>query len=235
MTEVNIESDEIDIESFEDDTTNFSDNEKIPVEHINFEFEQRNKLHGLYRKITIFNDTHCYQSVKNKHQRKYKYRIDVAYLDPRPFRNRVKEWKWLYASIAFLLLDIALYYAGWFDTSSVNFLGLFLGGLVISVMSLLAFFYYSRDRVFFRSQYGKIKLIELINKNPDNDSFRSFVNKFVMQIKKSKTAKNMNQTKLLARELQELRRLKDETVIPVDSYEKAKKLIFKHEAFSATE
>lgn len=235
MTEVNIESDEIDIESVEDDTTNFSDNEKIPVEHINFEFVQRNKLHGLYRKITIFNDTHCYQSVKNKHQRKYKYRIDIAYLDPRPFRNRVKEWKWLYASIAFLLLDVTLYFAGWFDTSSVSFLGLFLGVLVVSVMSLLAFFYYSRDRVFFRSQYGKIKLIELINKNPDNDSFRSFVNKFVMQIKKSKTAKNMNQTKLLARELQELRRLKDETVIPLDSYEKAKKLIFKHEAFSATE
>jgi len=235
MTEVNIESDEIDLEPIEDDTTNFSDNEKIPVEHVNFEFEQRNKLHGLYRKITIFNDTHCYQSVKNKHQRKYKYRIDIAYLDPRPFRNRVKEWKWLYASIAFLLLDVALYFAGWLDTSSVNFLGLFLGVLVVSIMSLLAFFYYSRDRVFFRSQYGKIKLIELINNNPDNASFRSFVNKFVMQIKKSKTAKNLNQNKLLARELQELRRLKDETVIPHDSYEKAKRLIFKHEAFNTAE
>jgi hypothetical protein len=102
-------------------------------------------------------------------------------------------------------------------------------------MSLLAFFHYSRDRVFFRSQYGKIKLIELINKNPDNESFRSFINKFIMQIKKSKTAKNQNQNKFLSRELQELRRLKDETVIPVNSYEKAKKLIFRHEAFSTTE
>ncbi len=235
MTEVNIESDEIDLEPLEDDTTIFSDNENIPVEHINFELEQRSKLHGLYRKITIFNDTHCYQSIKNKHQRKYKYRIDIAYLDPRPFRSRVKEWKWLYASAVFLILDLALYVAGWLDTSSVNSLGLFLGGLVISVMSLLAFFYNSRDRVFFRSQYGKIKLIELINKNPDGDSFRSFISKFIMQVKKAKTAKNMNQTRLLARELQELRRLKDETVIPVNSYEKAKKLIFKHEAFNATE
>lgn len=236
MTEINIESDEIDLEPIGDDTTtNFSDNEKIPVEHINFELEQRSKLHGLYRKITIFNDTHCYQSIKNKHQRKYKYRIDIAYLDPRPFRNRVKEWKWLYASGAFLGLDIALYFAGWLDTSSVIFLGLFLAMLVASVMSLLAFFHYSRDRVFFRSQYGKIKLIELINKNPDDDSFRSFINKFIMQIKKSKTAKNLNQNKSLARELQELRRLKDETVIPENSYEKAKQLIFRHEAFSTIE
>ena len=56
-----------------------------------------------------------------------------------------------------------------------------------------------------------------------------------MQIKKSKTAKNINQHKFLTRELQELRRLKDETVIPIDSYEKAKKLIFKHEAFNSAE
>jgi len=236
MTEINIESDEIDLEPLGDDTTtNFSDNEKIPVEHINFELEQRSKLHGLYRKITIFNDTHCYQSIKNKHQRKYKYRIDIAYLDPRPFRNRVKEMKWLYACGAFLGLDVALYFAGWLDTSSVVFLGLFLAMLVAAVMSLLAFFHYSRDRVFFRSQYGKIKLIEFINKNPDDESFRSFINKFIMQIKKSKTAKNLNQNKFLARELQELRRLKDETVIPVNSYEKAKQLIFRHEAFSTAE
>ena len=39
----------------------------------------------------------------------------------------------------------------------------------------------------------------------------------------------------LARELQELRRLKDETVVPVNSYEKAKKAIFSHKAFSAVE
>ena len=236
MTEVKIESTEIDLEPLEDDTTtNFSDNEKIPVDHINFELEQSSRLQGLYRKITIFNDNHCYQSVKNKHQRKYKYRIDISYLDPRPFRNRVKPWKWLYGSIALLGFDLALFFSGWLDSMSITFLGLFIGVLMVSLMSLLAFFHYSRDRVFFRTQYGKIKLIEFINNNPDRDSFRSFINKFIMQINKSKTAKNLNQTKFLARELQELRRLKDETVIPTDSYEKAKKLIFSHEAFSAGE
>jgi hypothetical protein len=236
MTEINIESTEIDLEPLQDDTTtNFSDNEKIPVEHINFELEQRSKLHGLYRKITIFNDTHCYQSIKNKHQRKYKYRIDISYLDPRPFRVRVKPWKWLYGCLALLGLDMALLFGGWLDNPSVTLLGLFLGVLVVAIMSLLAFFHYSRDQVYFRSQYGRIKLIELINRNPDADKFRSFVNKFIVQINKSKTAKNLNQTKFLARELQELRRLKDETVIPTDSYEKAKKLIFSHKAFSASE
>lgn len=236
MTEANIESAEIDLHGIDDDnTTNFSDDEQIPVEHVNFEFEQTSKIRGLFRKLTIFNDTHCYQSIKNKHQRKYKYRIDLAYLDPRPFRIRTVAWKWLYACLTLLALDLALYLSGWLDTMPVNFLGLFTVISVVSVMCLLAFFHYSRDTVFFRTKYGRIKLVELINKNPDNEVFRKFINKFVMQIKKCQTAKGFNQTKFLARELQELRRLKNETIVPVESYEKAKKVIFKHKAFSASE
>ncbi len=234
MSETNVESAEIDLKPVEDDT-NFSDNEQIPVEHVNFEFEQKDKLHGVQRKLTIFNDTHCYQSVKIKHKRKYKYRIDISYLDPRPFRHRVIAWKWLYASIALLGIDAALLFTGLLDTSSVNSLGLFIGLLVISAMALIAFLHKSKDQVYFRSQYGHIKLVELINKNPDSDQFKSFLNKFVMQIKKSQTAKGYNQNQFLARELQELRRLKDETMIPEPAYEKAKRLIFKHEAFKSAE
>ena len=236
MTNISTESAEIDLQPIEDDnTTNFSDKEQIPVEHVNFEFEQSSKLQGISRQLTIFNDTHCYQSIKNKHQRKYKYRIDLAYLEPRPFRVRTVPWKWLFGSLTLWTLDLVLVFTGWLEPSSVNFLGLFIGITVSALMTLLVFFYYSRDTVYFRTQYGKIKLVELINKNPDNDSFRSFINKFVVQINKCKTAKGHNQNKFLARELQELRRLKDETVIPNGSYEKAKRLIFRHEAFSATE
>ena len=236
MTEANIESVEIDLEPVEDETTtNFSDNEQIPVEHINFEFEQLSKSRGIYRHLTIFNDTHCYQSVKIKHQRKYKFRIDLSYLDPRPFRIRVKPWKWLYACLALLGLDVVLLLTGWFDTSSINFLGIFTAVTVAAVMCLLAFFHYSRDKVIFRSQYGRVKLVELINKNPDNKKFRSFIHKFVMQINKSKTAKGLNQSKFLALELRELRRLKDEAIVRNGSYERAKRLIFKHKAFSSNE
>ncbi len=234
MPPANIESTEIDLQPVED-TTDFSDNEQIPVEHINFEFEQSDKARGIYRKITIFNDTHCYHSIKNKHQRKHKYRIDIAYLDPRPFRKRTIAWKWLYASLALFGLDVALLLTGWLDNPSINSLGLFVGAFVVGVMSLLAFFHYSEDKVYFRTQYGRVPVIEMINKNPDIDRFRSFINKFVMQIKKSKTAKQLKQNKFLARELQELRRLKDENVVNDELYERAKRLIFKHEAFKSGE
>lgn len=227
--------DEIDLKPVDDDTTIFSDSEQIPVEHVNFEFVQTSKLRGSLRQVTVFNDTHCYQSIKDKHIRKYKYRMDLAYLDPRPFISRYIAWKWLYASLALWALDLALIFSGWLDTSSINFLGLFVGVTVAATMTLLAFFYQSHDTVYFRSRFGKVRLMELINKNPDNDSFRSFINKLVMQINKSKTARNKNQGQMLASELQELRRLMEETVVTEESYEKAKKLIFKHEAFKAAE
>ncbi len=234
MSEANFESAEIDLRPVEDDT-DFSDREQIPVEHVNFEFEQVDKPRGIYRKITIFNDTHCYQSIKNKHQRKYKYRIDIAYLDPRPFRERTIAWKWLYASLALFFVDVVLVLFGWLENPTLNSMGLFIGVSVVAVMTFIAFIYYSHDKVYFRSQHGGVRLIELINKNPDVEQFRNFINKFIMQIKKSKTAKQYSQNKFLARELQELRRLKDETMVPEEAYEKAKRLIFKHEAFKSAE
>ena len=231
MTEINIESAEIDLQPVDDDSTLFSDNEKIPVEHVNFEFEQTNKLRGIYRQMTIFNDTHCYQSIKNKHKRKYKYRLNLAYLDPRPFRDRHIAWRWLYAGLALLGVDAALIFSGWMNSGSMITLGLFIAATAVALMALMAFFYFTHDTVYFRSQFGKIKLMELINNNPDNDSFRAFINQLVMQINKSKTDSNKNNSQLLTSELQQLRRLKDETVISEEVYENAKLRIFKHDAF----
>ena len=232
MSEANSEPAEIDLHGI-DDTTQFSDHENIPVDHVNFEFEQHSKLRGIHTQLTIFNDTHCYQSVKLKHKRKVKYRVDIAYLDPRPFRQRYVAWRWLYASVALLGLDLAIIFGGLLDTSSVNILGLIAGITVVALMLLLGFFYFSHDKVYFRTQFGKVRVLEMMNNNPDKNTFRGFVTKFNMQIKKSKTAKGFNQNKFLTRELQELRRLKDETMVSESDYESAKRRIFKHEAFKS--
>jgi hypothetical protein len=233
MPEANIESDEIDLQPVDDEITQFSDDEKVPVEHVNFEFEQSHKLRGMYRKLTFFNDTQCYQKIKIKHRRKYKFRLNLAYLDPRPFRLRHIVWKWLYASIALWCGAAAFVVTEWFDSSSVISLGIIVGVIVAALLTLLTFFYLSHDTVYFRSQFGKIRLFELANNNPNKDDFREFINKIVVQINKSKAAKGMNQSQLLAAELKELRRLKDESIVPDENYEKAKRLIFKHEAFKS--
>ena len=236
MPEANPESAEIHLQGgVEDEITEFSDNEKVSIDHVNFEFEQSHKLRGIHRQLTVFNESQCYQKIKNKHRRKYKFRLDLAFLDPRPFRIRNIAWKWLYASLALWGLDAVMIFAGWIDISSISLMGLFLAITVAAILTLLAFFYLSYDTVYFRSQYGKIRLLELENKRPNPKSFTAFINKIVVQINKSKTAKALNQSKFLAAELKELRRLKDEAIVPEESYEKAKKLIFRHEAFKTAD
>jgi hypothetical protein len=229
-----LETDEIDLKPIEDITA-FSDNEKMPVEHVNFEFEQSNKLQGMLRHLTVFNDSQCYQKIKHKHRRKYKFRIDLAYLDPRPFRIRHIVWKWLYASLALWALDAGFLFTDWFNLNlnpgSAIFLGIVIVTTVTALITLLTFFYLSHDTVYFRSNFGKIRLLELSNNNPDKKSFRVFVNKTVVQINKSKTARGMNQSQFLTSELKELRRLKDESIVTEESYQRAKRRIFKHDGF----
>lgn len=227
---------EIELETSEE-TTWFSDDEKVAIEKINLEFEQTIKYRGIYRKITIFNDHHCYQSIKNKHQRKYKYRVDLSFLDPRPFRVRKVAWNWLYGSVGLAIISLIMIYLGWFSDqfkpSSYYETSLI---VVFSAMliSLLLFAHNSYDKVIFKSQYGRVKFIEILNKYPNKSSFRKFLTRFVIQVKNEKAKRVYSQSKFLTRELQELRRLKNEEVISEREYESGKKFIFKHNAFQST-
>ena len=232
MSQAQSQEDQIDLESFDDDVSDITDIGKLPIKPVNFELVQSSKMHGNYRKFTVFKDFYCHQLINIKHRKPFEYSIDLTYLDPRPFRSRTRAWRWLIGALVLLGVDAVLLLAGFVDTSSINFLGLFLGLLVVGIMSLLAFFYYSRDRVYFRTRYGRIKLVEFANNSPNRKLFREFLRQFVGQINKTQTTRAFSQSKTLARELKELRRLKDAAIIPERSYEKAKQVIFKHKAFT---
>jgi len=231
-----MENIEIDIESSAD-TTWFSDEEKVTIEKINFEFTQSSKIRGIYRKISIFNDHHCYQSIKNKHKRKYKYRVDLSFLDPRPFRERKVAWNWLYGSIGLALIGSVMIYLGWYSglfTPTTHYEISLVVVISAMLISLLLFMHNSYDKVVFKSQYGRVKFIEVLNKNPNKNTFRKFLSRFVKQVKNEKAKKVFSQSRFLTRELQELRRLKNEEVISEEQYESGKALIFKHKSFQVS-
>jgi hypothetical protein len=215
----------------------FSDEAEVTVDWIDFEFEQASKLRGIYRKLTIFNGNYCYQAIKNKHQRKYKYRVDLSYLDPRPSRERHIAWKWLYATLGLALPGGLMIYSAWFANwiePSVYLLVFLVIDISATLISLLLFMHNTYDRILFKSQYGRIKLIELLNRYPNKKAFREFVSRFILQIKQAAKAKDFNQSTFLVQELVELRRLKDETAITEAEYEIAKTAILKHKGFQAT-
>ena len=231
-----MENIEIDLETSEE-TTWFSDEEKVAIEKINIEFTQSSKIRGISRKITIFNDHHCYQSIKNKHKRKYKYRVDLNFLDPRPFRVRKVAWNWLYGSIGLSFFSLVMIYLGWFSgffTPSTYYETSLIVVISAMMISLLLFVHNSYDKIIFKSQYGRVKFIEILNKYPDKNTFRKFVSRFMTQVKNEKAKKSFSQSKFLTRELQELRRLKNEEVISEEQYESGKSLIFKHKSFQVS-
>jgi len=231
-----MENIEIDLESNEE-TTWFSDDEKVAIEHVNFEFDQSNRILGISRKFTIFNDHHCYQSIKNKHKRKYKYRVDLSFLDPHPLRESKVAWSWFYGSVGLTLVSMIMIYIGWFSglvTPSAYYEISLVVVISAMLISLLLFFHNTYDKIIFQSQYGRVKFIEMINKYPDKKSFRRFIARFIMQVKNEKTKKNFSQSKFLTRELQELRRLKNEEVISEKEYESGKIAIFKHDSFQVS-
>lgn len=225
----------IDLSSPEDDTL-FTDEEHVVLDTINFEFEQANRMRGIYRKMTIFNGNHCYQSIKNKHKRKYKYRVDIAYLNPHPFREHNIATNWLYISAAFLVTSLISIFVGWYSdlvTPGVYYSTFTVVCVSATLISLLLFVHNTYDKVIFKTQFGNVKLIELINKYPDKDEFRKFVGRFIVQIKKARAQKRFTTSKFLARELREIRRLRNETVVTEEEYQSAKAIIFKHSSFRA--
>ena len=227
---------EIELESSEE-TTWFSDDEKVAIGKVNFEFIQSNKIRGAYRQITVFNDHHCYQLIKNKHQRKYKYRVDLTFLDPRGFREKKIAWNWLYGSIGLSIISLAMVYLGWFSDSfkPSNYYATSLIVIIAAMLiSLLLFVHNSYDRAIFRGQYSRIKLIEVLNKYPDKVTFQNFIAQFMTQVKNQKNKQGYSQSKLLARELQEIRRLMNEEVISQKQYESGKARILNHPAFQST-
>ena len=230
--------DEIEIElETSAETTWFSDDEEIKIEEINLEFEQSSKIRDIYRKITIFNRHHCYQTIKNKHKGKYKYRVDLSFLDPRPFRQRKIAWRWLMTSVALAVISAGMVYMGWVAntiTPTLNYAISVTVVLVAMLISLRGFINNTHDKIIFKSQYGRVKYIEVFNKYPDKKSLREFLGSFVNQVKNEKAKRNYSIAKFLARELQELRRLKNEEVITEKEYQSGKKAIFKHKSYQVS-
>jgi len=140
-------------------------------------------------------------------------------------------------SVALALISAGMIYMGWVAktiTPTLNY-GIAAAVVVVAMLiSLRLFINNTHDRIIFKSQYGRVKYIEVINKYPNKKSFRKFLGSFVNQVKNEKAKRNYSIAKFLARELQELRRLKNEEVITENQYQSGKKAIFKHKSYQVS-
>ena len=200
----------------EEDVTQFQDDEHVSVDKINHEFVQEDRLKGQINEYTIFNDTHCYQSVRKKHRGKTKFRVNLTYLDPQPHREVILAKQWLITAAASFVVGLLVVYLGWFspiqfnDHTILTIVSAII--LTFSIISLLVALLRTHDRILFHSRYGQVPILEFFNKKPDAHSFEEFSHRLSRYIGLAQKVCQHDTNKCLTLELQELRRLKKEHV-----------------------
>lgn len=226
----------IDLTSEDEDITLFTDDEQVTVKKVNFEFHQASKLKGVVREFTIFNDIHCYQFEKKKYGRKIRFRVNLTYLDPKPVRKFVLADSWLVITAISAIVSFMVVYMGWFSAMNLPVSIVYIAASIsfsFSLIALMITLLRTQDRIFIVSRFGRIPVLELINKNPGKSSFNQFMNKLGKHIISAQHKAHLNATDHLTMELTELRRLKNEMVINEKYYEQAKKRIFGNKAFKS--
>ncbi len=227
---------EIDLNA-QEEITLFTDDEHVAVRTIDREFRQESKLKGIVREFTIFNGIQCYQKVTRKHGGKHKFRVNLACLDPEPRRIYNLADNWLIMGAIGLVLSFLLVYLGWFRTPPLQISNSLLYiltsvALSFSIIALLLALLKTRDRLVIYSKCGRAPVLELINNNPNKQQFMEFMDSLSRHILLSRRGISSSPTELLAMELKELRRLRDEHAIKEDQYESAKKRIFRNRAYN---
>ena len=161
-----------------------------------------------------------------------KFRINLAWLSPKPIHNKVIEWKWLYYALAaFALSGLCLYLA----TAQIFKIEYCAGAgailLTAACISTLSFIYFMRDEYIFRSYFGGTELVLIENKKPNLSEFNDFF--LELQHTIESTQKDKSIPDRLIGELKMTRRLKDEHIISDAQYTTARTVIFKHKQYKA--
>jgi cytochrome c oxidase subunit IV len=150
------------------------------------------------------------------------YQLHIGILDPEPIRSLRISWGFI---VAFSVLSGTAVLAGFTNllTNSSIFIPIL---LVCAGLILLVAVHRSYDRLLFYSQNGRIPLVTLFNRKPDQEAFSSFIAKLTDQIREAST--NLNYiygNEMLNIELREHRRLMETGVISKDEYNMSKSSI----------
>ncbi|MEJ2643580.1 MAG: hypothetical protein P8180_01390 [Gammaproteobacteria bacterium] len=193
-----------------------------------YKFRQSSRAKGYRVTYEIFNDHHLEVRVRRVHAKPRRYTIDLAFLSTEPIRRINIEWPALTAALAATVATVLLvtypHYAGpppaltrWLPVAIVT-------GTVAGVVGLFGL-YRSSDKLVFHSQHGGAPLLELINRGRGNNEFQSFLQDITKRTRRARTQHYGTERDLLAAELREHRRLKEEAVISEDQYEAARSRI----------
>jgi hypothetical protein len=158
------------------------------------------------------------------------YFFRLSMLDPTPVRKRIIKFKPLIAGFVLLALSWLTYYFKNTGHPLLESLYIYTVIVALAALGLILIVYVIkefRNVLIFYSQHGRIPVIELLYRIPNKVEFQQFVTELVECINIAKSRTTYSDSQLLAAELSEHRKVRDEGGLSGREYEIAKNNIMK--------
>ncbi|MCW8899776.1 MAG: hypothetical protein OQK95_03815 [Gammaproteobacteria bacterium] len=190
-------------------------------------FKQRNAL-GLDILVKLIDGRELQVSNIGK-KTNQTYSVDILSLQDKSKKIFSIAWKWLAASMSFLLVMLLLF--KFLPTYLTEHKNLYLGvillvGLLGSIYSFIQFWKNTSQKQVFYSRKAHVPIIILYAGKPSKKAFSLFIDSIEKRIKKFRNHMDIDDEKQLTGEMKMLRRLSDDGVISKKAYEKAKAKLF---------
>lgn len=217
----------------------YREDDEIQPKVKNHEYIQSNSIKGLHRTFKLYDNLYLYCSKKAFVPKKFRsiespeHRVDLTYLDLKPFKSRLIAWRWLLWGLILLATSVLTIYIGEFSGFSIAHplmlpVGVLIGtfGLVFILLS----YYKSYSLMVYRSYAGRVPLVVLTHK-PRNKDYKAFTSLVEDKIRDAQRRNGITMRDRLVGEMKDIRRLKDAGIVNEAWYHQAQSKIFKHEAF----
>lgn len=182
---------------------------------INSQLEQKSKAKSETRHFEIFNDKHIQVTTNNLVDEK-SFNINLGLLEPWPVRHRKTSIAWLSAVLYFAISTLVyiLYLTAHPDTNLLEkLLPLIIVFIMLTIASLIMFYYRSPNVTEFRSRYAGCVLISFLYNKPNPTVFNKFIEEMRARILTASQNIKMDKRRMLVIELKELDRLKKEGIL----------------------
>ncbi|WP_455208581.1 hypothetical protein [Kaarinaea lacus] len=198
--------------------------EAIELNQVTLELLQTVSWKEQQKLLRIFDNKFLNINEKNA-KKTTSYNIHLWLLDANPVRKRILHVKYLLTACALMALGWLAYYViqlGIPGFSNPYLYALPVLPITAGIILLVYMIKLSKHVLLFYSDHGRIPLVEVFYNNPGKNRFNQFAGELINCIHAVKTENYFNEQQILAAELSEHRRLRDEGVISDAVYEEAK-------------
>lgn len=182
---------------------------------INSRLVQKSKAKSETRQFEVYNDKFIQVTTSNLVEEK-SFNINLGLLEPWPVRHRKISIAWL-SAVLYFAISTAIYIFYLTTHIGSDLLGklvpLIAVFILLTIASLIMFYYRSPNVTEFRSRYAGCVLISFLYDKPSADIFGKFIDEMRARILTASQNIKMDKRRMLVIELRELDRLKKEGIL----------------------